>query len=127
MTEEQLKTKKRNRANYLKNRDRDREKNKEKSRLWYSKNSEKAKKQMSEYRKSKTLDGYALYYIPKHNYIGITNRPDLRASQHKHIGKDVSRFTVLTTYTTKREALDAEKYMHNLGFKGENKTQFKTK
>ena len=105
-----------------------REANREKARQYareYSKKNGKdlaAKKSIygKEYRARHTNDFYTLYYLKEEHYVGITKRPKLRIKDHKKKNRHVLDFEIISTFKSKREALDVERLLHNLGYNGCN-------
>ena len=85
---------------------------------YYEANKEKIKAYRKEYYESLINDFYTMYYIPQHHYIGITNQPITRLRNHSTEGRITTDWEVVSTFKTKREALDAEKYMHSIGYCG---------
>ena len=62
---------------------------------------------------------YTLYYLPEEHYVGCTNRLKLRMSEHRRKkNRHVLDVEVIATFSSKREALDAEKIAHSLGYRG---------
>ena len=94
------------------------EANKEKIKAYREVNKEKIKAYRKEYYESLINDFYTMYYIPQHHYIGITNQPITRLRNHSTVGRITTDWEVVSTFKTKREALDAEKYMHSIGYCG---------
>ena len=92
-------------------------------------NLEKLKKysreQGKDYRTRNTNEFYTLYYLKEEHYVGVTKRPKLRIKDHKKKNKHVLDFETIATFNTKREALNAEAYMHSLGYVGGNPFIFK--
>ena len=68
-------------------------------------------------------DFHTLYYLPEHHYIGITNQPRTRIRGHRAKGRITEDFEVVAIFETKREALDAEFYLHNIGYFGKHKNK----
>ena len=64
---------------------------------------------------------YTLYYLPNHNYIGVTNQLRHRLRHHKAMGRDIRNSVTIKTFKTKREALDVERFYHSIGYEGANK------
>ena len=64
---------------------------------------------------------YTLYYIPSENYIGISFQPSIRMYAHKYSNRDTTNWVTIKTFKTKREALDAERFYHSIGYEGANK------
>tara|TARA_R110000796_G_C14231004_1_gene395959 strand:+ start:134 stop:493 length:360 start_codon:yes stop_codon:yes gene_type:complete len=98
---------------------------KEYSRKWRARNQDKIKayrvanrERNNEYQKKYRNPFFTLYYLPRCNYVGITNSPVKRMNNHSVSGKDVSSWVTIKTYTNKREALDAEAFYHSIGYEG---------
>ena len=107
------KIKEQQRLYHLNNKDRLASRKKE----WYSENSE-AIKERYESRK----DGmYTLYYLPEEHYIGITTNVYNRLKRHKGQGNHSADVEIVAKFDNKREALNTERYMHNIGYNGINK------
>ena len=68
---------------------------------------------------------YTLYYLREEHYVGVTNQPKLRLKNHKKSGKHTIDYEAITTFNTKREALDAERHLHSIGYNGGNPRNFK--
>jgi hypothetical protein len=92
--------------------------NRSKARDYHHKNKELLSVKKKTYRESLKDDFYTMYYIPQHHYIGITNQPIIRIRNHSSVGRITTGYEVVSTFETKREALDAEKYMHSIGYCG---------
>ena len=73
------------------------------------------------YKASLKDDFYTLYYLSEEHYIGITNQPKIRIPIHSTKGKHILDYEAVSTFKTKLEALNAEKYMHSIGYNGINK------
>ena len=116
------------------------EERREYSREWYKANKERLKDVRAEYyeanresfrirdkkhRNDCVDDFYTLYYLPEHHYIGVTNQPKTRARSHRASGRVTKGFEVVAIFETKREALDAEFYLHNIGYFGKHKNKIK--
>ena len=111
MTDKQIKR----RLDYLRDKDTQKPKVKE----YYEANKVKIAAQRKGYYESKKDDFYTLYYLPEEHYVGVSNRPKFRMYSHKNNGKHVLDYEVVATFKTKREALDAERYMQeSLGYLG---------
>tara|TARA_R110002012_G_scaffold14698_2_gene60146 strand:- start:2074 stop:2469 length:396 start_codon:yes stop_codon:yes gene_type:complete len=102
---------------YLKNK----EKIDDKQRLYKLANLDKVKAKEKKYSESMKDGLYTLYYLREEHYIGVTNSVKSRMSSHKSLGKHIEDLEVLYKYNTRREALDAEKLMHSIGYSGVNK------
>ena len=88
----------------------------------YESNKEKIADRRKAYYKD---DFYTLYYLKEEHYIGQTNQPKLRINNHRVKGKHVLDYEAVATFNTKREALDAERYLHSIGYNGGNPRNFK--
>ena len=72
-----------------------------------------------QWRESQKDSFYTLYYLPREHYVGVTNYPSKRMTNHRCNGKDTEGYRSLYTFKTKREALDLElKFHKELGFRG---------
>jgi len=89
--------------------------------MYYEANKDKIAAQRKGYYDSKKDDFYTLYYLKEEHYIGTTNQPNLRLNTHKRDGNHTLDYEAVSTFDTKREALDAEAYMHSIGYNGRNK------
>tara|TARA_R110000744_G_C18887631_1_gene507530 strand:+ start:30 stop:461 length:432 start_codon:yes stop_codon:yes gene_type:complete len=88
---------------------------KEQKKLYYKLNKQKILKK----REALKDDFHTLYYLPKHNYIGVTNQPTNRMGNHRRKSKrDTTNWATIKTFKTRREALDAEKFYHSIGYEG---------
>mgnify|MGYP000076357592 FL=1 len=65
---------------------------------------------------------YTLYYLPEEHYIGVTCRPEMRMKKHRTESSRITKgYEVISTFDTKKEALDVERFMHDyLGYNGKN-------
>ena len=72
------------------------------------------------YRKGLKDIEYTLYYLKEEHYVGVTNQYKFRLLNHKKNGRHILDFEPIYKYKTKREALDAEKYLHSIGYNGVN-------
>jgi predicted GIY-YIG superfamily endonuclease len=89
---------------------------------YYEANKDKVDAKSKEYASQYKDDFYTLYYLKEEHYIGITNQPKIRMYTHKSNGKYVLDYEVVSTFKTKREALDAESIFHDiLKYRGSNK------
>ena len=59
-----------------------------------------------------------LYYIPAHNYVGITNQPVKRMEHHKFKGMDVTGYMIIGRYINRADAIATEFRLHRLGYNG---------
>mgnify|MGYP003626692158 CR=1 FL=1 len=105
MTDKQIKR----RLRYLKNKDTQKVKVKE----YYEANKESILSQSKKYRSSLKDNFYSLYYLTEDHYVGVTNQLKNRMYNHKNKGKHVLDYEVIATFETKREALNAERYMQD--------------
>ena len=71
---------------------------------------------IKEYVLSQKNDFHTLYYLPEEHYIGITCQPRTRMRLHKSHGNHILDYETVATFKTKREALDAERYLHSIGY-----------
>jgi predicted GIY-YIG superfamily endonuclease len=62
-----------------------------------------------------------VYLLVKENYVGTTSRLKHRIYQHKHNGKFVEDFIVLASFDSRKDALDLEEFMHELGYNGKHR------
>ena len=89
------------------------------TRIYYKKNKEKILYKGVKYHKSKKLDHYMIYYLPKINYCGVTQNPQYRMNTHRTRGNDTTGWKVLAKAKTKKEALEIESKYHNeMGMNG---------
>jgi hypothetical protein len=86
----------------------------------YYKSNKDALKEVHKANREALKDGfYTVYYLPKHHYIGVTTRLKGRLWRHKEQGRDTSGCTIMYKFSSKREALDVERQLHEeLGFNG---------
>lgn len=71
----------------------------------------------------KLKDGaYSVYLLPYENYVGVTDNITVRKSGHKHLGRKIQGFRVLAQFSTRKEALNLEKFFHELGYLGASST-----
>tara|TARA_B100001939_G_scaffold27578_2_gene22077 strand:- start:1345 stop:1698 length:354 start_codon:yes stop_codon:yes gene_type:complete len=61
---------------------------------------------------------YAVYYLPKHNYIGMSKNLTKRMQKHRKRGKNTTGFRVLIATKNAKLAHTIESLFHILGFKG---------
>ena len=98
------------------------DKNAIKDKIYYKANREKLVKGMKARREARKTDFYTLYFIPNHNYVGVTNQTYARMNNHRvKNNKDTTNWTTIKTFKTKREALDAERFYHSIGYEGAHK------
>ena len=97
-------------------REKHREKVNEDARRFREKNREKIK----EYKMSKKHKPI-VYILPAEMYVGVTEYLERRISQHKHYGKDVSGFKIISEHETREDALKVEKQYHIKGYNGKHK------
>ena len=88
---------------------------------YYQRNKEHIKNRMKKNRKSSKLDYYLVYYLPEENYVGMTQYPTKRISNHRRKGKNVDGWRVLYCSNDKMEAGYHEALFQSvLGMKGLN-------
>tara|TARA_R110000744_G_C18935989_1_gene513741 strand:+ start:124 stop:516 length:393 start_codon:yes stop_codon:yes gene_type:complete len=89
---------------------------------WKQDNKEVMKEQKKFYNESLKDNFYTLYYLPEEHYIGVTCRPEMRMKQHRgEFSRITEGYEVVSTFNTKKEALDVERFMHDyLGYNGKN-------
>ena len=68
-------------------------------------------------------DGFYYVYLID-NYVGQTEVPYYRRNQHKHDGKDVSTFRILSKLDTREEALELEGLLHDMGYDGRHRNSY---
>ena len=51
-----------------------------------------------------SLNYYLVYYLPEEHYVGITSNPWSRMRKHKNGGRNISKWRVLYSCKTKKEA-----------------------
>lgn len=61
---------------------------------------------------------YSVYYLPEHNYIGMTKHIKSRMQHHRKKGKITEGFEILGVYDTAIEAHYIETKMHLYGYEG---------
>ena len=59
-----------------------------------------------------------VYLLVKENYVGTTSRLRQRINQHRHNGRFVDDFVVLATFNSRKDALELEEFLHELGYNG---------
>ena len=94
--------------------------NKENIKAYYIANKEKISAMNKGYylaNKHKPL----VYLLPKCNWVGTTECISSRIQNHKNVGRNTDNYKILKKFETRAEALDFERKMHNLGFKGRHK------
>ena len=88
---------------------------------YYNKNLEYQKQYHKQQNESLKLPYHIVYLLPDHNYIGVTNRPYKRMSNHKRENnRNTSNWVELARYTDREEALAHEARLHNEGYEGAN-------
>ena len=80
-------------------------------------NNAKCKLYRAKYRERMTHKP-TVYLLVKENYVGTTSRLKHRIYQHKHNGKFVEDFIVLASFDSRKDALELEEFMHELGYNG---------
>jgi len=87
---------------------------------YYVKNNKKVKKQVMEYYNSFKDGKYHVYTLPEEHYCGQTVTPVVRERQHRQHGRVTYGMEIVSSFKTKKEALQLEKAFHKLGWYGEN-------
>lgn len=74
---------------------------------------------LAKWRAADVLDYYMVYYLPEEHYVGITNQPKQRMSDHaSHHGRNIEGWKVLYCCKDKYEARIIENRFHDIGFNG---------
>lgn len=68
--------------------------------------------------KADEIPGYAVYVLPEEHYVGMTKNVYNRICKHKHKGKNVDGWKVLTCFEDPVEAHIYETQLHWMGFNG---------
>ena len=82
--------------------------------------------QFKSYQKKRRADifnsqgGYVVYYLPEHNYVGMTNNLVRRIADHSKSGKITEGYEIVGTYKTSVEAHLMETQLHFAGYEGFN-------
>jgi hypothetical protein len=84
---------------------------------------ERKKKTSASQYEGKTLPYYVVYCLPDFNgtddaYVGKTNNPYYRTSNHRRNGNDTKEWFILGVAATDKEALAVEATYHALGYEG---------
>lgn len=90
------------------------------SKAYYDKNKQERRAYGKAYNDSLIDDFYTVYYLREEHYIGITNQPIRRMHKHKSDGRHILDYEAVATFKNKKEALNAEYYMHSIGYNGIN-------
>lgn len=61
---------------------------------------------------------YVVYYLPKHNYVGMTKHYSKRIKRHRSNKKDTSGHTAILITRSQKIAHLVESLLHLFGFKG---------
>jgi hypothetical protein len=69
-------------------------------------------------KKKRETGGFAVYYLPEHHYIGMTNSLYRRMEQHRKHGRITEGYEVVGTYSTAIEAHLVETQLHFMGYIG---------
>jgi hypothetical protein len=64
--------------------------------------------------------GYAVYYLPEHHYVGMTNNTKDRMRKHKRKGRYVDDMEIIGVYSSPIEAHFVETLLHLIGYEGFN-------
>lgn len=63
-----------------------------------------------------------VYLLPVHNYVGTTNCISQRMSKHRTKAKrDTSNYRILYSSTNRKDALELEELLHDIGYEGRHK------
>jgi hypothetical protein len=63
--------------------------------------------------------GYAVYYLPEHHYVGMTNNIDNRMMLHRSHNKRITDgYEIIGVYSTAIEAHLVETTLHLMGYYG---------
>tara|TARA_R110002124_G_C8512896_1_gene475409 strand:+ start:50 stop:418 length:369 start_codon:yes stop_codon:yes gene_type:complete len=87
-------------------------------------NNERINAQRKDYRDNVNDGLYTVYFLPKENYVGMTTNLNNRIASHKCNGRYTSEVEIFGKYVTKREALDIETELHDVGFEGKNLNKY---
>ena len=89
---------------------------------WREDNKEAIKESNKIYNESLKDDFYTLYYLPEEHYVGVTCKLKTRLAKHRTESNRITKgYEVISTFDTKKEALDVERFMHDyLGYNGKN-------
>ena len=101
-------------------------------RIYRANNQDKIKAKAKEYRdanskilyKKRVLDYFVVYGLMD-GYVGMTNSPYHRMSQHKYKGKDTEDWFILGVCPTEKDARLLERQYHDKGYSGRYKRQIK--
>lgn len=74
----------------------------------------------SKYKKGvEETGGFAVYYLPEHHYVGMTNNIDNRMMLHRsHKGRITEGYEIIGIYETAVEAHLIETILHYMGYEG---------
>lgn len=68
-------------------------------------------------------DGYhSVYLLPIENYVGVTDNLTVRKSGHKYYGRETKGMRVLAQFNNRKDALELEQFLHELGYIGASNT-----
>jgi predicted GIY-YIG superfamily endonuclease len=74
---------------------------------------------MKKYVHKHKLSYTILYYIPAHNYVGITNNPTRRMYKHQHDNNfNIDGWLIIGKYINRADAIATEFRLHRLGYNG---------
>ena len=62
-----------------------------------------------------------VYFLPKENYIGTTKNILTRMSHHRSSGKDTTNYRILYSSEIRKDSLELERLLHDIGYKGRHK------
>ena len=73
------------------------------------------------WREKQKAEGYKLYYLPEHHYVGYTSNLTHRLSYHRtQYGRITEGVEVIAFFKDKKEAMLYERLLHEMGYAGKN-------
>ena len=75
------------------------------------------------YREHVKLSYHIVYLLPDHNYVGVTNNPVYRMSNHRKKGfnRNTDNWIELARFESREDALKREAEYHDKGYEGRAK------
>jgi predicted GIY-YIG superfamily endonuclease len=112
--------KKRHYSNTKQHQSDNREKYKSVSSQWVKDNPEQHKQNVKKHHQNTTLPYHIVYLLPDHNYVGVTNNPAYRMSNHrkKEFNRNTDNWTELARFDSREDALKCEAEYHTQGYEG---------
>lgn len=99
----------------LKNAERVKKRNKQ----WREDNAEYVKQYKKEFRLQQKDGLHHVYYLPQHNYVGVTDNLYNRMKTHRNQqGRNTHNYQILASFEDRGKALRFESLMHDSGFEG---------